>query len=192
MDARPDVLQSSGVALRVSIVIGARIRVGVLDRDAVMRNPNRVTRASLVPVKCIVERYRQCTEFGIQVDLGRDLHFAGHSPSRGQLASVAAASQTAAFPLAEAIADYPLECESEVLAEESVNARIYRGIAVTEPEQNAEDRRMDAVRAKRTDEVHREERQPAEYEAADDDAQSLGRFCLHSKSLHLQFHRDEA
>lgn len=103
----------------------------------------------------------------------------------GQLAAVAASAQRVRSLLAEAVADDLLEGEAEVLAEEGVDAGIYRGVAVAQPEQDAEDRRVDAVRAERTHQVHREEGQPAHDEAAHYDAQRLRGLRLHSYPLHL-------
>jgi hypothetical protein len=45
---------------------------------------------------------------------------------------------------------------------------------------------MDSIRAERAHDIHGEKRQPAQDEAADDDAQRLRRFGLHAKSLHLR------
>lgn len=45
---------------------------------------------------------------------------------------------------------------------------------------------MDVIRTERAHQIHGEERQPAQDEAADDDTQSLRRFRFHAKSLHLR------
>lgn len=52
----------------------------------------------------------------------------------GQLAAVAASAQRVRSLLAEAVADDLLEGEAEVLAEEGVDAGVYRGVAVAQPE----------------------------------------------------------
>lgn len=44
---------------------------------------------------------------------------------------------------------------------------------------------MYVIRKERAHQVHGEERQPAQDETADDDAQGLRRLGLHTKSLHL-------
>lgn len=47
---------------------------------------------------------------------------------------------------------------------------------------------MDVIRTECAHQVHGEERQPAHYETADDDAQGLRRLGLHAESLHLRFY----
>lgn len=101
------------------------------------------------------------------------------------MAAVAAPAQRVRSLLAEAVADYLLEGETKVLAEEGVDAGIDGGVAVAQPEEYTEYRRMNAVRAKSSHEVHREERQPAEDETTHDYAKCLGRLCLHTDSLDL-------
>lgn len=87
--------------------------------------------------------------------------------------------------LAEALADDPLEREPEVLREQRVYQRVYRAVAVAQPEEDGEHHGVYAVDAERADQVHGEEGQPAEDEAADDDAQGLGGLRLHAEALHL-------
>lgn len=88
--------------------------------------------------------------------------------------------------LAEARADDALEREPEVLGEERVDQRIDGAVAVAQPEEHGEEERGDALLAERADEVHGEEGQPAEDEAADDDPQRFGRFGFHPEPLHLE------
>lgn len=104
---------------------------------------------------------------------------------RGELAAVAASPQRIRSLLAQAVADDLLEGEAEVLAEQRVDARVYGRVAVAQPEQHAEHRRVDASGAERAHQVHREERQPAQDEAAHDYRQRLRRLRLHSDSFHL-------
>lgn len=97
---------------------------------------------------------------------------------------VTAASHTSL--LAEAFTDDPFEREPEILAEQSVDARIYRGVAVAQPEKHAEDGGVDAVGTKGAYQVHCEEGKPAENEPADDDTQRLRCLRLHAKPFHLR------
>lgn len=110
--------------------------------------------------------------------------FNRYSPHR-QLTPIAAAPDTAIPSLAEAFTDDPLEREPEILAEQSVDAGIYRGVAVAQPEKHAEDGGVNAVGTIGAHQVHREEGKPAKNEPADDDPQSLCRLGLHAKPLHL-------
>lgn len=113
----------------------------------------------------------------------------GSVSPHGQLAAVTATSRGIGASHAGAFAaDDPREREAEVLAEEGVDARVYRGIEVAQPEKHAEDGRMDAVREERAQQVHAEEGQPADDETADDDAQRLRRLGLHAESLRLTIH----
>ena len=86
---------------------------------------------------------------------------------------------------AQALAQNLLESEAEVLAEQSVDARVDGRVAVAQPEEDGEEDRRDALFAEGPDDVHSEERHPAAYESADDDAQRLGGFGLHLEALHL-------
>ena len=76
---------------------------------------------------------------------------------------------------AQALADDPLESETEVFREQSINHRIDCRVAVTAPEDYREEHLIDAVLAERADEIKCEERKPAKDETYDDDGESLGR-----------------
>lgn len=101
------------------------------------------------------------------------------------MAAVATTSQRIRSLLVEAIADDLLEGETELLAEEGVDARIYRGIAVSQPEEHAKDHLVDAITAKALHHVNREERQPTHYETTHDDAQCFGCLRFHADPFHL-------
>lgn len=111
-----------------------------------------------------------------------------HFSARAQFAArVGVARERLHRPLvAQAAADDALEREPEVVAEQRVQAGVDGRVAVAQPEEDREDQRVDALDAERAHHVHREERQPAQDEAAHDDAQRLGRLRLHPEPLHLQ------
>lgn len=102
------------------------------------------------------------------------LHVAAGRPELPslQLRSVRASSGrrggVAAF--AEAPADDALEGEPKVFGEERVDQRVDGTVAVAQPEEDGEEERVYALLAEGANEVHGEEGQPAEDEAADDDA----------------------
>lgn len=102
------------------------------------------------------------------------------------MAAIAAASQGIRSPFAKAFADDALEREPKVFAEKRVDARIYCGVAVAQPKQHAKHRGVNTIRAEGAHQIHGKERKPAEDESANDDAQCLRCFRLHSKFFHLQ------
>lgn len=88
---------------------------------------------------------------------------------------------------AQALAHDLLEREAEVAAEQRVDARIDRRVAVAEPEEHREQHGRDALRTERPHHVHGEERRPAHDEPAHDDAERLGCLRFHFEALHLRF-----
>lgn len=103
-----------------------------------------------------------------------------------QLGTVRTPPRGALFPArAEALAYYPLEREPEVFREQRVNYGVYHAVAVTQPEHHREQEIVYARVAECPDQVHGEERQPAEDEAADYDAEGFGRLRFHPEALHL-------
>jgi len=112
----------------------------------------------------------------------------GGFSARAQLATlVGVARERLDGPLvAQAAADDALEGEAEVVAEERVQTGVDGRVAVTQPEEDREDQRVDALDAERAHHVHREKGQPTQNEPAHDDAQRLGRLRLHPETLHLR------
>lgn len=88
---------------------------------------------------------------------------------------------------AEAPHDDPFEGLPEVTREESVDEGVDGRVAVPEPEEDREQGVVDAVIAEGPDEVHGEEGQPADDEAAYYDGKGFGRFGFHAKPLDLHF-----
>jgi len=91
-----------------------------------------------------------------------------------------------ATPGANASAHYPLEGDPELVGEQGIDHRIDGRVAVAQPEEHREDRGLDAVLAEGPYQIHGEEGQPADDEAAHDDGQCLGRLGFHAEPLHLE------
>lgn len=88
-------------------------------------------------------------------------------------------------PPAQTPHDDPLEGLPEVAREERVDERVDGGVAVAEPKEDREERIVDAVVAEGPDEVHGEEGQPADDEAAYYDGERFGRLRFHPEALDL-------
>lgn len=93
----------------------------------------------------------------------------------------------AVSPLAEALADDPLERETEVLREQGVYQWINCAVAVAQPEEHGKQQGIETVFAEGAYQVDSEKGQPAEYETADDDAQCLRGFGFHPEAFYLRF-----
>lgn len=89
--------------------------------------------------------------------------------------------------LAEAPADDLFERKAKVFGKQRVDQRVDRRVAISEPEEHGEQQGVEAVLAEGAHQVDREERQPAEDEASDDDAQGFGGFGFHAEAFHLGF-----
>ena len=76
---------------------------------------------------------------------------------------------------------------AKVVRTERVNKRVDGRVAVSEPEEDAEDDRRRAVLAERAENIDGEERRPAKDETADNDADRLGGFLLAVETAQLVF-----
>jgi len=96
------------------------------------------------------------------------------------------------MPASAAASQQTTKSGTEILRTERINERVDSGVAVAKPEEDDERDRWCAVGTENTEDVHGEERSPAQYETADDHSYSLGGFLLAVQTPQLGSDLDKA